>query len=272
MSAMRGERGFSIVSILTGLLLTSVLMASAFTMLTTHTKTYNQQDLAMAMEQNLRVAVDQVGDALRSAGSAAPSADLTAWIPWVTGFDTNPHIAGSPARLSVARCTSFPVAVLSAPAAAGAVTLSVDSNVAGQGLAELLDTEARRLIAIDDVENAHLTLVGSSLIEIDTDPTVAGAQGLSRGFAAGTPICRVDVTTFGISTDGAGTTHLFRDLNQGRGPEPYADAIADLRIVPLEPGRVFEISLTGQSHGVDPLSEAPLQRTLTSIVAVRNAG
>jgi len=267
---MARQEGFSIVSILTALLLTSILMAGAFKMLSTQTKAYNQQDLAMAMEQNLRVALDQLGDALRSAGAAAPETNLATWVPWVPGFDDNPHVTSSPVTLSVARCTSFPVAVLTAPAAAGALTLTVDSGVPGKTLAELLDEDTRRLIAIDDVENAHLTLVGSASLGIDTDPNSAGAQGLSRGYPTGTPICRVDVTTYGIVPDGGGTV-LFRDINQGGGPEPFADSIFDLQVTPIVAGKRYEISLSGRSDHADPMTGAPLQRTLKSVVLVRNA-
>jgi hypothetical protein len=53
---------------------------------------------------------------------------------------------------------------------------------------------------------------------------------------------------------------------------PFADAIADLQITPLVAGKSYAITLIGRSNGVDPLSEAPLQRTVRSFVSVRNAG
>ncbi len=269
---MARQRGSALLSMLTALVLTSILMAGALKMLSTQTEAHTQQDLALAMEQNLRIALDQLGDAIRSAGSAAPAADLVLWVPWVPGFDDNPHVAGSPSSLSVARCTSLPVVVLDAPAAAGAVTLPVTSDVPGAALADLLDTGSRRLIAIDDVEHAHVEVVGSSSIRIDTNPALAGDQGLSRGYPTGTPICRVDVTTYSILEDGSGIPQLVRDANQGLGPEPFADSIAAMRITPIVAGERYEISITGRSERDDPMTAAPLVRTLHSTVVVRNAG
>lgn len=269
---MKSDRGFALISILTALALTGLLMAGALKMLSAQTEVHTQQDLAMELEQNLRVGLDQLGDAVRTAGSAAPQSDLAAWVTWVPGFDDNPHISGSPTALSVARCTDLPVAALTLAAAAGDVSLSVASEVTGSALLDLLDEGARSLIAIDDFEHALVRHVGTSSIGIDTDPNTAGDQGLSRAYPAGTPICRVDVRTYSVLEDATGRPQLSLDLNQGAGPEPFADSISELRVIPVVAGARYEIFLTGRSPRDDPMTGAPLQRTLKATVLVRNAG
>jgi hypothetical protein len=241
--------------------------------LSTHTKAYTQQDLAMDMEQNLRVSLDLIGDNLRAAAGGVPRTDLSTWVYWVSGFDANPQISTSPAGLSVAACTSRPVVTLTASAVPGDVTLWVASDIAGKALTELLDTNQRGLISIDDAENAHVTAMSGGMINVDTNPTLLGDQGLTRGYPAGTTICRVDVTTFEVifnETDGR--RQLYLDANQGGGPQPFADSITDLLVTPIVAGEQYEVSLTASSIRPNPLTGLVLQRTLNSTIRLRNAG
>ena len=90
-----------------------------------------------------------------------------------------------------------------------------------------------------------MTGVSTEQISIDTDPTKTGNQGLSRSYPAGTPLCRVDVSEFGVQVDETtGETSLYRDDHQGDGPLAVATGITDMQIVTVAAGRAYEIQLT----------------------------
>ena len=265
--------GFTLVELLVSLMIASVVLAGTIGMLANHTRAYSQQDLAWAMEQNLRVSMDMVTDTVRAAGDGVPTTNLPAWIPWVSAFDSNPKITGTdPATVSVARCSPLPVARLSAQAAAGATTIGIVSAVPGSGVAEQLDSSEKRLVLIGDSENAHITAVSGNSITIDTDPTTIGNQGLRETYAKGTPLCRVDVLTFAILTDPVtGLPRLGLDENHGDGAQPIAEGISNLQVTTVAQGTRYEISVTARSEKSDPMTHTMLTRTLHSAVTVRNA-
>jgi prepilin-type N-terminal cleavage/methylation domain-containing protein len=259
--------GFSAIEVLVSLLLLSIVLAGAVGVFATQNRTYIQQDLSVAMEQNLRVGMAIVTDAVRNAGYGVPTSNLSTWIPWVSGFTTNPTLSGS--TLSVAGCTLSPVATLSAAAAAGATTLSLTS-VSGSSIASLVNTESKRLILIGDSENAHVRTVSDSTISIDTNPVAAGVSGLSRSYPAGTPVCRVDVATFAVSTSGTtGVPWLGMDTNQGSGAQAAADGISALTVTAVS-AKQYQITLTARSENIDPVTRDYLTRTLTSNLTVKN--
>src|SRR5262249_31078192 len=147
----------------------------------------------------------------------------------------NPQITlgagGAIKSISVATCSTEPVARLAAAAAAGATALTITSNVAGSQISDLLDTGAQRLILIGDSENAHITGMTGSSITIDPTPTLAGTQGLRQAYPSDTPICRVDVTTFAVTTDKTtGLSWLSVDDNRGSGPQLAAEDVTNLAI------------------------------------------
>jgi type II secretory pathway pseudopilin PulG len=270
---MRDQRGFSVLGLLVALGLTALLAAAAMRMLSTQTEVHVQQDLAMQLEQNLRVGLDRIGDTMRSAGAAVPKSNLSTWIPWVSGFTANPLVRSSPTRIDVASCTDLPVVTLSAAAAANATTLTLASDVPGKTIAQLLDTGSRRLITINDAEFAHVVGVGDGSVSIDTNPALSGQQGLSRRYPAGTTICRVDVTSFALTMNSSlGRYQLTRDLNQGAGAETLADSITAMQVTTLVAGREFVVQLTGRSERVNPMSDTSLERVLDSRIRLRNEG
>ena len=49
-----------------------------------------QQDLHVAMGENLRVGMSTVTDTLRMAGCGVPPSHLSSWINWTSGFVDDP--------------------------------------------------------------------------------------------------------------------------------------------------------------------------------------
>lgn len=271
MTRTRNIAGFLLLEMLLGLLLLSVVLAGAFGVFTTQSRSYWRQDLAAATQENLRLGMGMVVDALRTGGYGTPAGDLALWIPWVSGLTTNPTIAGTaPVSISIASCFQLPVASLSAAVTAGAMTVSVASNIPGQSISDLLNRTTMSLILIGDSENAQVTNVGESSIAFDTDPATAGTQGLARAYPAGTPICRVDVHTFSISTDPAtGVPWLGMDLNQGGGSQPAIEGISNLTITAVTANQ-YQVTMTARSERADPVTGTSITRSLSSNVTLKN--
>jgi hypothetical protein len=225
-----------------------------------------------SVEQNLRAASETLADVLRSAGYGTPKSDLAVWIPWVDGLTANPMIVkGDSDTLFVARCTTLPVARLRTRVDSGETRLEVVGTVA-DALGRVLDSDEKRLVVIDDREFAHVKSVSDGAIEIDTDPATAGNQGLARAYPPGTPLCRVDVTEFGVRDDETtGGTNLYRDDHQADGRSTVAEEIDGLEIDTDDGGRTYEVRLSGLSRDVDPLRGGRIVRELSSQVSVRNA-
>jgi type II secretory pathway pseudopilin PulG len=272
----RDDRGFSLIELLvvTGFL---VLLAAAIgAVLGTHTRTFTQQQALLAMEQNLRSATALVKDELRRTGYGVPTGGtvpLATWIPWVSGFTTNPRITqgsgGAPDAISIAACTSQPVARLAATASSAATTIAV-SYATGFSSADL-NTSSRRLIRIGDRVFAHVRSVSGTSLTIDVDPVTSGNQGLPRAFFPQTPICRVDVVTFSVVTSG-GESRLQRNSHDGAVGSAIlaAEGIVDLQIATTgSPDRFTLMLVAHTEQNLPGLSTRPT-RTLTTDVTLKN--
>jgi len=250
----------------------SIVLVGAIGAFSTQNKAFLQQDLMTSTEENLRVGMDAVVDSLRNGAFGVPTTNVATWIPWVSGFSANPTISStSPATVSVAVCSANAVVTLSAHVNSGATTLTVTSAVSGSSLANLLDTGNKRLILINDTESAQVVSVGSSSIQIDTDPTTTGNQGIKRAYPSGTTICRVDVRTYSIQTDtSTGLPWLSVNLNQGAGNQDVADGISGLAVATVSAGNQYQVTLTGRSQNTDLITGGYITRSLTSNVTIKH--
>ena len=209
--------GYGLIELLAAVLVLSVAMAAVVVLFAIQSRAYIRADTQATMEANLRLGMNMVTETLRNGKYGVPAANLSSWITWVPGFNSNPTITlngSNPAVISVASATSQTVATLTAHVDAAATTLFVNSS-------SQLNTSALRLLLIGDSENALVTAVNSTQITIDTNPLVAGNQGLARAYPQGTPIYRVDVITFSV---GSYASQLLRNDNQGPGHRPPSRA------------------------------------------------
>jgi prepilin-type N-terminal cleavage/methylation domain-containing protein len=272
--AAQGRRaataGFTLMELLVSMLLMSLLLTMVVKVFTTQNKAYIQEDLVSALEEHLRFGMGSITDALRNSGYGVPTTNLSNWVPWVSGFTTNPLVSGSnPATISIASCFQD-VATLTSRASAGATTLALTSAVSGKALTDLLNTTNERLILIDGSLNAQITAVTSTSVNIDTDPVTSGAQGVARSYGAGTPVCRVDVKTFSITTDATtGVPWLGVDFNQGAGVQPMAEGLSNLAITTTLPNQ-YQLTLTARTEQVDPMSNGYITRSLSTNVTLKN--
>ena len=258
--------GFTLIEVLTSMLFLSVAVVGMGTLFTAYNHSFLQHSARVGVEENLRIGIDMVSDALRNANHRVPKSNLSSWITWVPSFTTNPKItvdADGNATLSIASATSQPVATVNTHINAGAtsVVLSATTN---------LNTTSKSLIVIGDSEYALVTSVSGTTINIDTDPTVAGAQGSSRQYPDNTPVYRVDVTTFSIAADGTGVSQLLRNLNQGAGTEAVVEGINVFTVATLIAGQQYRVTLTGRSAKLDPVTHEYLEESLNSAITMAN--
>jgi prepilin-type N-terminal cleavage/methylation domain-containing protein len=258
--------GFTLMEIVVTMCLLSIAMAAIVPVLASQNRVYLQQDARVAMEQNLRLGMGVATDALRNGGYGVPTANLASWIPWISGFSTNPKIttSGTNQIISVASASVQSVASLASAASIGTTTLALTSY-------SQVDASSKRLLLINGQENALIVTTNVSSVTVDTDPTVNGNQGLTHAYPQGTPVYRVDVVTFNVGTDATtGLSQLLRDQNQGAGALPAVDGITGLQVTTITAGKQYKLTLSATTPSVDPLTNQYLQGTLASNIALAN--
>jgi len=251
------SRGFTFADLLVTLLVASVMMSAAASQFRSYQSTNMSQDQNVALEQNLRMAMEVVTDAIRTSAFGMPNGVVPDWVGTATGVTTNPQISGSsPATLSVVGCYRPPVATLSVAAASGAIFLLISGTVANNSV-----------ILLDDNDLAQVTAATSGAISIDTDPHTGSIQGTTRAYPAGTPICVVDALTFSIQTNESGSSLA---VAGGSNPGTIADGITNLQVTTLTAGQQYAVTLTGSSQVTDPITGVATVRSLQSTVTLRD--
>jgi len=272
----RSGAGFTLVEMIVATVMMIIVMAGVAGLYVAHRNARVAEDLSQTVEAQLRLGMDTILFKLRNAGYGAGWGTPALWVTWVSpSFTGNPMITqgtgSAPDTLSVASCTSRPVAWLAADAAAGATSLVLDS-AAG------LDSSTRSVILINDSESAKITSISGNTINIETRPDetdppepdgVLTSYRTDTPATKGTPICRVDIVTYSVDTAAA---TLREDLNQGAGPQVIVDGITDLQVATDTTGvrPKFQITLTARASAWDPFTTTVAQRSLTSLATARN--
>jgi hypothetical protein len=206
------------------------------------------------MEDNLRMGMSVVSDALRNTGYGIPNSGLANWFP-SQGLTTEPIIF-SANTFKAATCvvTQPPVYILTASPAANATTLTLNttSNLA-----------AGNVVGINYGTPARVISVGGNTITIDTNLTTANNQGISRIYPVGTPLCRAEVQTFTANT---ATKKLI--LNTGSGNREIVQGITSLQIIkPAGTTNRYQVTLTASTT---LKKGTPVSRSLVSDIALAN--
>lgn len=268
-----GAGGFTLPELLVVLLLASMIAAGMGGVFSSQNKAYLQQDLHVAMGENLRVAMSTVTDTLRMAGCGVPPSHLSSWINWTSGFVDDPIVITdggvNPDTMAVAACTP-PLATMVARSDAGSTTLTLNPTIAGKSTGDLFNTSDKSLIWVGDGDYAKVRSVSGNVLTIDTDPTASGNQGLLRSHPLGAVVSRIDVHTFTVETDpDAALVSLRVDRHHGT-VSTAAEGISDLQLETITPGRQYRVTLTGRTERHDPVNGGLLTRELVSEITLRN--
>lgn len=258
------QAGFTLIELLVSILVTSIMMSAVVGAFTVQSKATIEQDRVTALEENLRASMHIITDTLRSAGYGTPRASLNRWI--AAGWGNLPVRLPSTTNpvLSVASCTAQPVARLTADAADGAPTLTVDStaNITLGHTIWINRSEFLRVVAINS----------STVITIDTNPSLSGNQPLERAYYIGTPICRLDVTVFRWVA-ATNSLQLQSDATStlpgvGVAIGNIGEGITDMQVTSLISGRQYRVTLTGRTK--HPQTSQDITRSLSSDVSLGN--
>ena len=259
------ESGFTLVELLIAMTIGLIILAALSSTFLIQRKTYDVQEQIVEMVQTARAAMDMMTREIRMAGYGDP--DLS-WIDWVTSptIDANPIIeegGSDPDIIHIVGCFDS-LASLSASASSSTTSLTLqNATEAGK-----FNTDKKKLISIDGLENAIITGISGSTLTIDTNPATTGNQGLSRGYGANTPIYLVKVITYSIVSN-----TLKRNENTGAGRQPLAENIEDLQI--SQSGNSINVSLTARTSKPDSdysPNDGYRTHTLTSFITPRNLG
>ena len=245
---LRGVAGFSLIELLIGLAISSILALSLWSLASTQERTYGSQDSATEMQQNLRAALQCLTRDIMSAGLGPQSSTINgqnagAW--YNAGNNWNPFNI-TDTSIDIIGCGQTP-ATLNAPAASGTNTLVL---AAGEGAG----FTASQNISIEGMENAVVTSISGDTL------TLSGNLSLSHPAQA--TVYPLRWVTYSVA---GGTRNA--DQHNGNGPQAVASNITVMAItVSAADPAALTVSLTGSTSS----ATAPLVSTVTDTLYRRN--
>ena len=197
-SALATEQGVTLIELMVGIVVALVVVAAAFTILTTSQKSTQANDQAVETQQNVRIAMDLLSRDIKHAGfgmTGPVGACATAIVPLdhtPAGPDTGPDSV----RLLVPVGTSIAPAWTLASAVGG--TASVPQITLTSGAVANMATEAGgslngAVVTIAGVATATVTSVGGDTINFAPIPPPVA-------FPAGMPVYLLQCVTYSIGT------------------------------------------------------------------------
>jgi prepilin-type N-terminal cleavage/methylation domain-containing protein len=244
-----GVAGFSLIEILIGLAISSILALSLWSLASTQETTYGSQDSAVEMQQNLRVALQDLTRDIMSAGLGPRSStingqDASAWYNAANNWNPFNITATS---IDIIGCGQTP-ATLNAQAASGTNTLTL---AAGEGAG----FTASQNISIEGVENAVVTSISGDTL------TLSGTLSLTHPAQA--TVYPLRWVTYSVA---GGVFNM--DQHNGSGPQAVASNITAMAItVSAADPAALTVSLTGSTSS----ATAPLVSTVTDTLYRRNS-
>ncbi|MGA2106668.1 MAG: prepilin-type N-terminal cleavage/methylation domain-containing protein [Syntrophorhabdales bacterium] len=267
-------KGFSLVELMVALAIAGFLGMGLWALMNSQNKTYQVQDTASQMQQNLRAAIDRISRDLLSSGQGP-----TAWQMTINGQSTNTWYvpatpltrsyssAGGPNQLDLIECDPMTPATLKTSAASGASQIVLN---AGQGASFPVNSYLDIGDAWAGYESAQVKGVAGDTLTIDTNPG-GTTHTLQGAYIAGTNVRPLRWITYKVNTN---TNQLTRDAHDGTVPTPVvANNIQGLTVAPLATatapanlppdGGLVQITLTGSAvNGV--------ASTVADIIHLRN--
>lgn len=260
----RAVRGFSLVELLVGIVVASILVIAAYKMLTSQQTTYAKQDDVFEMQQNLRIAMEKIGRDLTMAGFGKPShLGRAAWpqLNGVSGIDYSIQVSGGN-TLDIVGCLNPADGHAPNTLGAGLTTITLST---GEGAR--FNTTTRSDISIGGAENAKVVGVAGDALTIDTNPGLAGNQGLVSGYGANMSIYGVMHVTYAVDSSAA-VPVLTVDKHQGDGPQPVAQFIEGMNVA-LN-GNALVVTLTGRTRNPSRTSNEYVRVQSRNQIFLRN--
>ena len=284
----KASRGVTLIELLIALVISSILTAGLYRMFVSQQTSYATQEQVVDMQQNVRVAINQMIREIRMAGFSgkgdnAPGInDIINVFKNVNGFTS---IITPVDETTVDGITHDQITVLAAYDFVSTLAAPTDKTVAPLTL--ILHGSA----PFDGDKQKYLCLGGQYLYQVDSAAgntvTLKDTNPLGEDHAQGDTVFMVKAITYGLRMDADGVTPvLFRNENTDGGRQPLAENIENLQFrylladgsesdAPADPTQIrgVRITVTARTQRSDPQSKEPggfLRRTINTYVDVRN--
>jgi prepilin-type N-terminal cleavage/methylation domain-containing protein len=260
------QRGFSLIELLIGIALCSVLSLALYEVFSSQHRIYTVQDDVAEMQQNARVAVETLARTVRMAGFGKQDSWTTMTGYADTGgygftslsFAMNPS-SGTANLLHLVGCVDGPAATLAVAVTGNPTTITLQS---GEG--NLFNTTTKSNISIGGKENAKIKAINGDVLTIDTDLTAGGNQGLQSDYNIGTEVFIVKWLTY--SVDGASNPPaLVVNEHEGAGSQEIAQFVSGFTVTVT--GKIALLTLTGETKSREGKT---VTQTVTTKVMTRN--
>jgi len=271
---LKKESGLTLIELMIGLVIAALSVAGVYRTFVHQQHTYVVQEQVVDMQQNARVAINQMAREIRMAGFG----NVSMVLPAVIGSKTYNHILNPDIPAPGALTILSPIedrATLSSTALIGKnqIMVSVLNDAAG---APLYDLDTKKYISIGGVES-HLI---SSIDSVNRTITLSG--NLTLNHLVGTPVFPIRAVSYQLGVE-SGILTIKRDENTGMGSQPLADNIENLQFEYLDsngnptaiPGdiRIIRVTLIARTTMQDPEGKGGdgyRRRQLATSIRVRN--
>lgn len=256
------KNGLTLIELLMALVLSSILIAAFYQIFIRQQKTYSVQDQVADIQQNLRVAIDQMTREIRMAGYGG---NLLAIFGAINGYT---HII-TPGANSITILLADQVGVLKQNAPKG-------SNQIKATNANLFNTDKKKYLCLNGQNNYSVQGVASDTLTLTTS--------LMEDHLANEPVYIVKAITYSLGISG-GKTVLRRNENTGGGAQPLAENMESLQFNYFDASgnitsnppdiRMIRITATSKTNRSDPAyrgEDGYRRRTLSTYIKVRNIG
>jgi prepilin-type N-terminal cleavage/methylation domain-containing protein len=261
----RAVKGFTLIELLVGVVLSSLVSLALYNLLVSQNRTYALQDDVSEMQQNLRIASERISRDLTMAGFGKPSRLGTSTWPQlngISGLDFSIRVTGGN-TLDIVGCLDPADGQAAGALAVGATTITLQP---GGGAS--FNTTTKSDISIGGHENAKVVSVAGDTLTIDTNPIVAGNQGLTYGYPAGVPIYAVKYVTYSVDTSDPSAPVLRVDEHRGAGQQQVAQYI-EVENVTMT-GNALDLTFTGRTRNPDRTTNQYTRLQIQNRIYLRN--
>jgi Tfp pilus assembly protein PilW len=243
---MARNKGLTLIELLIGICLSSIVVLALYGILASQNRTYVLQDDTSAMQQSLRVALENMARTIRMAGfgklstwtTMAGYTDTSGWGFGALNFAVYPT-SGTGNTLHLVGCVDAPAGTLAVAVAGNPTTITVNA-----GEASNFNTTTNSNINIGGMENAQVKSIAGNVLTIDTDPGTAGNQGLQSNYNVGTQIFIVKWITYSVDNTQTPPVLLINE-HDGVGSQQLAQFITSMSVTVT--GKLVDLTLNGQT-------------------------
>src|SRR4030043_127343 len=238
-SVFKKKNGLTLIELLIALVLSSILIAALYRLFISQQKTYTVQDQVADMQQNIRVAIDQMTREIRMAGYGG---NILTIFDNINGF-TN---IITPADNSITILLADQVGVLKQNATKDTSQLKVTN-------ASIFNTDKKKYLCLNGLNNYLIQSVITDTITLTTS--------LTEDHLINEPVYLVKAITYNLGLSG-GKTVIRRNENTGGGAQPLAENMESLQFTYFDVDgnvtsnppdiRLVKVAVTAKTNRFDP--------------------